>query len=179
MKFSPSSSLRKAEQITERIYDRAEVESAYDSRGHLKFLLARIPRSEFFRLYGQTTFATLFHRGLWIQFARHGKSIAVSERTSGMKFHLELRKNAFGWAQVLLQKKGKTEWKQTLTPEDLEHFEMNQDLLQTVAKACTKAIGEPTVYSDDERFVEEVASIHILPESEDEPEFSSALVHLH
>jgi hypothetical protein len=77
-----------------------------------------------------------------------------------------------------LQKKGKTEWKQTLTPEDLEDFEMNHDLLQTLAKACVKSVGEPTLYSDDGRLMDDVASLHILPESEERPEFSAGLVDL-
>jgi len=178
MKFSPSHPLRRATQLAERIYEKAEVESAYDSQGLLKFLVARIPRAEFFRLYGPSTFATLFHRGHWNQFARHGKSIAIHERTSGAKFHLDLRANGIGWAQLLLHKKSKTVWKQMLTPDDLDGFEMSHDLLQAVAKVCAKQLGEPTFYCDDERFMEDVASIHILPEAEEKPEFSSGLVDL-
>jgi hypothetical protein len=140
--------------------------------------MARIPRAEFFRLYGQLTFATIFHRGHWIEFARHGRSIAIHERTTGSKFQLDLRANNFGWAQLRLHRKNKTVWKLTLTPEDLEGFEMDHDILQQVAKVCARRARAQVPYSDDERFQGEVASIHILPESEEGPEFSSALVEL-
>jgi hypothetical protein len=178
MKLSPSHSLRRATQLAERIYEHAEVESAYDSHGHLKFLVARIPRVDFFRLYGNVTFAAVFHRGHWIQFAQNGKSIAIHERTSGAKFHLALCKNNIGWAQLLLQKKNKTFWKQTLSPQELDGFDVNHDVLQAVARVCAKQLGEPIFYCDDLNFREDVASIHILPDLEDKPEFSSGLVEL-
>jgi|GEM_PF-4155601 len=178
MKFSQGHPLRKVSQLAEQIYEKADVQSAYDAHGHLKFLVARIPRADFFRLYGQGSFATLFHRGYWIQYSRHGRSIGISERTSGMKFNLELRTNGFGWAQLLLLKKTRVLWKQTLMPEELEHFEFTHDLLQSVARVCMRHFGDRSLYSDDGRFDADVPSIHILPEIEEQEEFSSLNVEL-
>lgn len=178
MKFSPGQSLRRAAQLTDQIYEKAEVQSAYDCNGHLKFLVARIPRADFARLYGTLTFATLFHRGHWVQFSRAGKSLVVSERAAGARFHLEMQSNSFGWAQVTLQRKGNVVWRRTLTPEELEGFELTHDLLQAVARVCAKLCGEVAPYSDDGRVTTDVPSIHILPEMEDRPEFMSAAVDL-
>lgn len=178
MKHSPSHPLRRASQLAEQLFEKADVESAYDAHGHLKFLVARVPRADFFQLYGQSTFATLFHRGHWLEFSRQGRTISINERASASRFQLELRTNSFGWAQLTLTKKSKVVWKRALTPEELDGFELTHDLLQAVARMCAKQMGEIPLYTDDGRVSEDVPTIHILPETEEGPEFSSSNVNM-
>jgi hypothetical protein len=91
---------RSASQIASDIFQGTFVESAYDKKGKFSHLLARLPQSEFFRLYSPQTTATLFIQGYWLQLCLRSSKKRILNRETQTELTLDVAVNEFGVTQL-------------------------------------------------------------------------------
>lgn len=90
-----------ASEIASDIFQGTFVESAYDKEGKFSHLLARLPQSEFIRLYSAQTTASVFIQGHWLQLSLQGNKKKIINRDTKMELQLEVQMNPFGFTELI------------------------------------------------------------------------------
>jgi hypothetical protein len=89
-----------ASDLAAEIFKGTLVESAYDKKGKFSYLLARLPQSEFIRLYSINTSVSIFIQGFWLQMNLHSLKKTVLNRESKIELNLEFAINEYGICEV-------------------------------------------------------------------------------
>jgi hypothetical protein len=77
-----------------------------------------------------------------------------------------------------LLRKTKVLWSHTLTPEEVDGFDLTQDVLQTLARVCGRSIPHSHLLAHMQKEGLERPTVHILPEKEEHPEFKARFVEI-
>ena len=95
-----SSQNKSASEIASEIFQGTFVESAYDKKGKFSHLLARLPQSEFVRLYSVQTTASIFIQGYWLQLCLQTNKKRIINRETKIELFLEIAVNEYGFTEL-------------------------------------------------------------------------------
>lgn len=76
------------------------VESAYDKRGKFSYLLARLPQSEFIRLYSTQSTASIFIQGYWLLLCLQNMKKRILNRETQIELTLDVGVNEYGVTEL-------------------------------------------------------------------------------
>ncbi|MES2615585.1 MAG: hypothetical protein V4591_09240 [Bdellovibrionota bacterium] len=137
-----SSQNKTASELASEIFQGTFVESAYDKKGKFSHLLARLPQSEFVRLYSAQATATIFIHGYWLQLCLQGGKKRIINRETQIELLLEVAVNEYGFTELSFFR-----LKKRICRFKLKHISA-ADLLSTgngfhcIARAAVKAFAK-------------------------------------
>ncbi len=166
-----NATVREVKDLASEFFDKAEVYTTYDKRGKLSHLEARLPRSEFFRLYPPSTTASVYTLGHWLQFSVADQKSYVTSRHTGAKLAFSVECLPWTLPQIVFHKGEKLVLRHEVASLNLDELIETQLGLEVVAKAAARAferiLGSRMTQLDTSR--SKSLSVHVLPE-ELEPE---------
>lgn len=176
--IKPSSN-KTASEIASEIFQETFVESAYDKSGKFSHLLARLPQSDFIRLYSAQTTASIFIQGYWLQLCIQNNKKRVINRETQIELLLEVNVNPYGYTELSFYRFNKR-----VCRFKLKHISAF-DLLNTekgfhcIARAAVKAFAKIQTSLTMQSFSQANLPVVIVlmnQEKRVEPEFSSERV---
>jgi hypothetical protein len=99
-KSSGNSGIKSASDIASEIFQDTWVESAYNKKGQFSHLLARLPQSEFVRLYSPQTTASVFIHGYWLQLCLRSNKKRILNRETQIELGMDVTVNNFGVTEL-------------------------------------------------------------------------------
>jgi hypothetical protein len=84
-------------EIASDLFQDTFVESAYDNKGKFSHLLARLPQSEFVRLYSAQTTASIFIQGYWLQLCLQNNKKKIINRDTQIQLEIEVSIDSYGY----------------------------------------------------------------------------------
>jgi hypothetical protein len=126
-------------EIATEIFQGTKVESAFDHKGKFKFLIAKLPKNDFNKIYSSNTTVTIFIQGYWLQLSLHSNQKTILNRENNSLLNTKIYQNEFNITILELYYFGKkvVHYKfKELSPEDLLKTTKGYYIL---AKAAVKA----------------------------------------
>lgn len=163
-------------EIASDIFQETKVESAFDKKGEFSFLLAKLPKDEFTKLYSINTTVTIFINGFWFQMSllRQNKYIYNRETKTFFKINIFVNNFEFTILEIIYKGKiSKFRFKKLSYIDLLYTTEGYYSLAKAAAKIFFKINNNfNNQYSSSEYF----PVIQIIPDDFNNQYFNSSLV---
>jgi hypothetical protein len=137
-----SASAKTASEIASDIFQGTFVESAYDKEGKFSHLLARLPQSEFIRLYSPQTTASIFIQGHWLQLSLLGKQKKILNRDTKVELTFEINANAFGYTELIFYRFEKRVARFKYKKQSPIDFLTTENGFHSIARAAVKLFSQ-------------------------------------
>ena len=137
-----SSRNKTASDLASEIFKGTFVESAYDKQGKFSHLLARLPQSEFVRLYSAQTTASIFIQGYWLQLSIQGNKKRIINRESKIELLLEVGVNEYGTTELTFFRFNKRIWRFKLRHISAADLISTEDGFHCIARASVNAFSK-------------------------------------
>ena len=183
MKSMPQASgpfeMKLASDVALELIDKTNVETQYDKAGKLSHLVARVPPAEFFRLYTNSTSASVFIHGHWLQFLSANGEKYILDRQSHLRLRIDLANDEYSVPELRLCRKGSVLLRKkfgALTLEELQSGPMGrQALAKTAIKVFENLRGVNVINAMGLR---DLPCVHVVPEEDDSSGFYAGFVNL-
>ena len=171
--------MKLANDVALELIDKTNVETKYDKSGKLSHLVAKVPAREFYRLYSNTTTASVFIHGHWLQFLRSDRERSVADRQSHIRLRMELAHDECAVPELRLCRKGRVLLRKKFGTLSLDELENSPSGLQALAKSAIKVfeslLGLNLINADAMR---DMPCVHVVPEDEESSGFYAGYVNL-